>query len=966
MLRKNPPISALVAFTLLGVISTARLEAQAPPVTSTYVSPAKLTGVFNEAEKAFGEQKYDLAVTKIEELLKMLNGNKDAPLELLYFNIALAKLLGNKPAEAEEAFADCLKRYPNGEYASRCYLGAGRAMMLQNSKEKNEKAIEALNLAAKDPKYKSEAGLWLGQIYTSLNRPEDALKVFKSLMGSDVRSPQQTNAAVEVIGLLAEGGKLEDLVLYLDRLINQSGVRDALAWYANQVIVRGDKLVDDKAYDAALAIYRSIPSRTEIIETQKAALETRRRDVAILEKRVEFEKDKPLNQRSRASELVGALKPAIELAEAALKVIEEKTDLDAALLMRRGRCLYYLDRNEEALVCFRAIRTKYGTATDAKAAAYAEIVIYGKLKNVEMLKELCSNYLAKYPDSENAEQVASLAGEVLVQSGDWASVKTFYTRLLKDFPKSESRDRFMFFQGVGYFMEGDFKSSMPIFKEFVKAFPNSKFIENALYYVAMSNFLANDYKETLASIKSYLNQFPDGTYAGDLRYRLAFIDFNDKDVDQSAKIIKDLTSFIAQHPNDASIGSMLCLLGDTYKKKKSGKRDEQARFEKLAVDAYIRAVESTSPDDVIQYGLDSATAILQANKDWAAIAKLHGDFLEKNPDSKLAIISATWVAKMKAREGKPEEAAAMLAKALKARIGNPANEQVEFLLDELVKVLVPKKKPKDIDIDEVDKQLVDILNNAIKGQENATTNARLYYARARLAEILRRRDRSDLYLKGIATINAKNPSVLSPALLAVSGDILLKLGQLDEAEAMYRRLKDRYQKGLYADAGPVGLGYIALARNKPAEALAIFDNALESNPGMSRFKETTLGKVEALSDLKRFEDAEKSALQIIGDKMFRGEAAGKANLLLGQIYRKQAEMAAGVDARLDLLKKANAIYQRTTLSYGSVPEVCADAYWGQYETLTDMGNNSEAEEVLKALKENPKLQETERVKKISK
>ena len=59
-------------------------------------------------------------------------------------------------------------------------------------------------------------------------------------MGSDIRSPQQTTAAVEVIGLLADTGKLEDLILYLDRLSNQAGIRDALAWYANQVIVRGD------------------------------------------------------------------------------------------------------------------------------------------------------------------------------------------------------------------------------------------------------------------------------------------------------------------------------------------------------------------------------------------------------------------------------------------------------------------------------------------------------------------------------------------------------------------------------------------------------------------------------------------------------------------------------------------------------------------------------------------------------
>jgi TolA-binding protein len=965
MLRKTHFIpTALVACSLLGFDPAARVEAQNPAAPAAPVAPATLNRMFNEAETAFSEQRFDEAVSKIQELLKLLEGKKNAPLELLYFNIGLGYLLGDKPVEAEAAFTECLKRFPKGEYASRCYLGVGRAAMLQNTPEKKERALEALKIAAQDPKYRSEAGLWLGQVYSDLGRHDEALVVFKSLMGSDVRTPQQTNAAVEVISLLVDSGKQEDLVLYLDRLINQAGVRDAMAWYANQVIVKADEMVANQSYDSALAIYRSIPPRNEILETQRIALESQKRDIGLLERRVESEKNKPLDQRTRASELLNAMKPAVELAETALAAIEEKKFLDAALLMRRGRCLYYLDRNEEALVCFRAIRTKYPEAEDAQAAAYAEIIIYSKLKDVPKLKELCAAYLRKFPKADNAEQVATLAGEVLIQSGDWQAVRDYYDGLIKDFPESENLGRFKFFKALGYFQDGDFKESAPIFADFIKTYPDNPLYENALYYVAMSNFLQNNYKEVISSIKDYLGKFPDGRYAGDLRYRLAFIDFNDKDVDQSDKLIKDLTTFLESHPDDEAAGSMLCLIGDTWKRKTSKKQDELARFEKKALEAYKKAIWSDSPDDVVQYALDSATGILQGDKDWAGIAELHSEFLKRKPDSQLALLSASWVAKMKVREGKGPEAAAMLADAAKGKIGNPANEQVEFLLDELVKTLIPRKKPKDLDIDAIDTQLQDIINNAIKGQENATTNARLYYARARLAELLRRRDRSDLYLKGIATINAKDPTVLSPALLAVSGDILLKLGQLDEAEAMFRRLADRYQDGLYADAGPVGLGYIALERKQPEEALKIFENALENNPGMSRFKETTLGLVEALAAVGRLDDAEQRALQIVGDKMFRGEPAAKAYLLLGSITRQQAAKASGSDEKLELLKKAHGYYQRVYVAYQSVPEVCAEAYWQAYETAKEMGNQELAEETLKTLREHPKLQNTARVKKL--
>ncbi|MEY4569643.1 MAG: hypothetical protein RLZZ398_1082 [Verrucomicrobiota bacterium] len=956
--------SALLACSILAVIPTSRLEAQEPPVpTAAAVAPTTLNRLFSEAEAAFAAKDYLTVVAKIEELLKSLGSNREAPLELLYFNIGLANLLAGKPVEAEAGFTEYLKKFPKGEYASRSYLGVGRACIDQDTPEKKERAIDSLKLAAQDPQYRSEAGLWLGQVYTDLGKRDEALAVFKSLMGSDIRSPQQTTAAVEVIALLADTGKIEDLVLYLDRLSNQAGVRDALAWYANQVIVRGDELVGAQSYETALAIYRSVPPRSQIVEIQKLSLEAQRKDLKILETRVELEKNKPLGQRSSASELVGNLKPAIELAEKALAAVEEKADLDAALLMRRGRCLYYLERHEEALVCFRALRNKYASVPDAKAAAYAEIVILNKLKNIPEIKVLCDAYLRNYPDADNVEQVATLAGEVLVQSGNWPEVAKFYRNLETKFPKSENLDRYTFFQGLAVFQDGDVKEATPIFTKFLQTFPNSPLAENAMYYVAMSHFLANNYKETLKSCKEYLSKFPEGRYAGDMRYRLSFIDFNDKKVDQSDKIIKDLSSFLAQHPDDSSAGSMYCLLADTHKKKTSDKPDELLKFQRLALAAYKNAVWSDSPDDVIQYALDSATTMLSGVKDYAGIATLHTEFLQRKPDSSLALLSASQVAKMKAREGKSAEAADMLANALKSRVANPSAEQIEPLLDELVKTLVPRKKSAEVDIDALDKQLVDILTNAIGDQENATTNARLYYARARLAQLLKRADRSDLYLKGIATINAKDPSVLSPALLSVSGDILLKLGMLDEAEAMFKRLVERYKDGMFSDAGPVGLGYIAMARKQPASALKIFETALDSNPGMSRFKETTLGKLEALAALGQFEPAEKLALEIIGDKIFRGESAGKAYLVLARIYRTQATKAASETDKTELLKKAHGTYQRVYIAYQSVPDVCAEAYWQAYETATDLGDTTLAGETLKTLAAHPKLKNTARAKK---
>jgi tetratricopeptide (TPR) repeat protein len=991
-MSSKPPISAVVStafflFTLNthSAAQTPPAKTPAAPATSTtaptgWVSPAVMEKIYTEAETAFAEKQYDTAIAKIQELIKAIGTNQEGmPVELLCFNIGLANLLANKTSEAETAFLECIKRFPKGEFTSRCHLGAGRALMQQDTPEKKQRAIEELTLASQDPKYRAEAGLWLGEVYTELEKPAEALNVFRKLMGSDVRSAPQTMAAVEVIGLLASTGKIDDLASYIDHLTHQAGVRDALAWFANQVVVRGDELVmraeeaiGSPLFETALTIYRSVPPRSQILEVQNAALVSMRKQCRTLESRVNAEKTKPINQRSNASELLNNLKPAIEQAESALAIIDKKTDFDAALLMRRGRCLVYLERNEEALVCFRTLRTKYPATEEAQAAAYAEIVIYNKLENVPEIKEKCDLYLTKYPDSDRAEQVSTLAGEILVKSGDWPEIGSFYRGLETRFPKSENLDRFVFFQGVAFFQSANFIESTPLFERFLKDFPNSDMVETVLYYVAMSNFLSNKYKETLATCKEYLAKYPDGRYAGDMLYRLAFIDFNDKGNESdppdkqaaykqkmAEKITRELEEYLTAHPDDLANGSMYCLIADTYRK--INQLDK-------AIEAYQKAVLTNSLDDVIQYALDSVTPLLQAKKDWTGIAAMHGEFMKRKPESQLAMLSAIWVARAMAYAGKSSEASEMLADHLKGTITEASSEQVESLIDELVKTFVPRKKTSNINIEEIDQKLVETLNKIVVGKESSTTNARINFARARLAQMLKRPDLSDLYLKGIATTNAQDPSGLSPALLAASGDILLKSGDLDGAEAMYMRLSDRYKDSLFSDAGPVGLGFVALARKQPEKALKIFDDALENNNGISRFKESTLGKLQALVDLDKFEVVQKLAESIVSDKTFRGETVAKAYLLLAQSYRKQATQSAVISPAVskDFLAKAYGTYQRVYVAYQSVPEICAEAYWQAYETAKELGDSTLANENLKVLKSHPKLQKTQRAKDAAK
>ncbi|WP_367873816.1 tetratricopeptide repeat protein [Luteolibacter sp. Populi] len=940
------------------------------PAPATPAAPATLNKLFDEAEKAFGAQDYANAVTKLQELLKALGNRQDAPLEMLNFNVGLAHLLGGNAADAEKAFDDCAKKFPKGEYTSRCWLGVGRAAILQGGEEKQKVAIDALKKAAADPKFRTEAGLSLGQVYLETNQTDAALTVFRSLMGSDVRTPQQTAAAVEVIGLLASTDQMDELVHYLDRLLGQVGIREAIAWYSNQVVVKGDEMVQGEKYEAALAIYRSIPPRAQILAIQAASLESMRKERELLDKRRLAEEKLPLGQRSNVSELLNMADASLKLNDEAKKAIEGIADFDAALLMRRGRCYYYMDRFEEGLLCFGTIREKHPNATDAQAAAYAEIVIYNMLKDNTKIQALTEQFLTKYPTAPNLEQVSTLAGEVLVQTGDWVKVANFYADLATKFPQSPNIDRFHFYQGVAKFQQGEFLPSAEMFEKFMKDYPNSGMKENAMYRIAMGYFFSNKYKETLQWCREYLKTYPDGQFAGDMYYRLAFIDSNDKEADQSKNIIDSLTGYLAKKPDDLAAGSMLSLVADTWKKRMTPREGEKPKtpeeiknFEDEALKTYIKAVWSKSPDDVIQYAMDEATTILQGRKDWQGIADLQGRFLKEKPDHQMAMMAANWVSKAMSRLGKPEEGAQVLADVMAKNIGDPSKEQVEYLISEIAKSLVPRGKRTPEMNKEIDDKLVAMLNKAAEGKESATTAARIVYGRAQLATIMRDPKAAETYLSALAADETVKADDLSPALLTACAEILLKTGDLDRAEAMFRRLADKYADSSFSDAGPVGLGQVALARKEPQKAFEIFEHTLNNVAGMSRFKEATFGKLQALYDLEKWDDTEAFAMKIVGDsKSFRGRTIPKSYMILAQVLRQKAK---NQDTRgsIETLKKAHGYYQKVYTAYKKEIDICADAYLAAYDTLKELGSTKLAQDTLAAMIAEPKLKDTEQVKK---
>ena len=237
--------------------------------------------------------------------------------------------------------------------------------------------------------------------------------------------------------------------------------------------------------------------------------------------------------------------------------------------MRRGRCLYYLDRYEEALGLFphdphqirlpprtpsRRLTRKSSFSTSSRTSR----------RSRRSAMTTCGNTRTRRMPSKSPRWPAKCSSKAEI--GRKSAPSTAASKPSSRNPKASTATRFSKvspfpgrqLQGV----HADFRPS------------SSRISRTARWWKTPSIMwrcpisCPTTTRKPSPPARNTSRKFPDGRYAGDMRYRLAFIDFNDKDV---GPVRQDHPR--SHHlPDQASrttlaAGSMLCLIGDTYKKK---------------------------------------------------------------------------------------------------------------------------------------------------------------------------------------------------------------------------------------------------------------------------------------------------------------------------------------------------------------------------------------------------------------
>ena len=848
-----------------------------------------------EAFAAFGEGKFDDALAKAAEIRKLVN---DKPFAQILYLEGACYFNKNDYAKAAETLQQYVDKFPDGEAIIDVRMALGRSYIQKGEADKGVAILK--EVVTKSPDRKGEAGLVIANHYKKENKIDEALQILTAVIADGIRSSEGVQATLMAAELYVAKGDTDKASQLTETVKGVANQGDSIIKINNIGLKLGDSMMEAKNYGQALAAYQMVRRKNEIVRIQKE-------QIAKIQQSIKAPGKGPVS--GTKEELEARLKADTEL----LAELEKRTDYDASLYYRLGRCYFEMglsaanpaasdaSRLWQAILAFGVIIDEFKDFPQRDKVMFGTIMANASLKRVDKARQLCEKFIDSFPDSDMMPEVARLYGMLAYENKDLAGAEKAFDRAM-GFPKAD-KEQLLFLRGNVLFEMQRFEDGRLCFEILLKDFKDTTYKDDAQYRIALSYFYQNDFKSVMKALKTYIADNPKGQFIIDAKYRLAFIKFQDRQIEDA---MKDLNALVIESPNDPNIGQVHALLGDGY---------SQSGDYPKAMENFALAVEKAQTEDVRKYAMDQVTDLYVSDNKWKELADMWQKFLDTHKDDEEQSLSAVlWISRARVKEGKPEEAKKILSEAIVPKIGNAGNDVVEGLIQQLCSLVAPKRrksaaptpppaadgaakpaaeataKPADAPaaapvavqtFEEVEKDLEKLLTPP-QAAMNGTAQMRILFARAWLAKLMKEPDKAEKLLSII--IEVAKPEDLSPLLLATIGDNARKKGNPEKAEGCYKRLQEAYADSDYADGAAVGLAEIAFDKGEFDKALTLFNEATsEKYQGSSKLLDATIGKAKTLAKLKKYDDAFKIWQEISVTKEWRGEATAQALYSQGEI-----------------------------------------------------------------------------------
>ena len=921
---------------------------------------AALTQTFNQAMSAFQQGDYNTAATNLQSVISQ--AGPGSQLEPVYFTLGAAYFNLGQYDKAVDTLKLYLEKYPQSARAADATFSMGQASLLNKDSTTAAAAFARLENV---PKYREQALLYEGMADKDAGNTDEAVAALEKLISPEIDTTVKVDGAMFLAGLYNDQKKPDKAQALVGKIFEKSDMVDNAVRLNSLAASLGDKLLEDDHPAEAIATYRRVRSRDEVIKFQAERVSALQGQLAQNVAAMRANPAQAANYMAQNSFLNSEIMKAKGLYDQATKLPE----YGSGLLLREGRAWYDENKKWESIVVFSRLMEKYPAAKERESALFSLLTAYADVNEPAQSRKYCEQYLKEFPTAKGAETVAYLLGATALQSNDLQGAESYFGRAIRDQPNSTYREQMEFMLGNAKFGEGKFDDSITQYQKYLGDFPTGQYAEEATYRIATALVFGGKFEEAMKSINDYLQRYPQGDFRADAKYRLMVCSYAGQDYDQ---VIAGTASWQSEFPDNEMTGEVLSLDADALAAK--GKVEE-------AIPVYVESYKKAATDEVMNYSLFEAAKNMQKLGKWEDVSNLFQEFVKTKPDSPSVVAAMYWIGKALSHLGKSDQAKAFLVDQLKTYIGDPKREAVEQLLQQLAQLCAHRPRPAPAAspaaegaaspgpgtqtvastgtgggqlaaaspppdaatppsydaVAELDKQLGPLKENA-----NAPARARLIFAHAELATLLRKPAEHDQLIGQIA--GGYTPDELSPLLLAQGGDWLLAAGKPERAADFYSELKEYFPNSIYLDYAYVGLGEIAFAKKDYPDALQLFTDAVDKVAG-SKMKEATIGEAKTLLEQGHYDEARKLYEQIATVREWRGESTAYAVYSMGDIEARQGHWA-----------EAIAYFQRVFVLYQRYLPWVAKAYISSAKSFDKLGKRQEAIDHLHEMLRNEKLQ----------
>ncbi len=642
-----------------------------------------------------------------------------------------------------------------------------------------------------------------------------AIEAFRTYLQIYPAGAQLNDARIGLTTALINAGRMEEAQAALASLSNLRSGREGLDNYASILgltLQVADSLLEAKKTTEALVLLQKAPDRDQILVLQSRRI---RELTALLEQAsatagtTSAESNLATNRDNLATRL--------QSAKSALAEVQGAETFDLPCLLRQAHCHLELEQPWHAMVICQDIIARFPNSPDRAYALHTLIVARREVGPAKEAMKLSREFIATFPGHALFGEVAGIAGQLAIELEDTSGAIGFFGSAL---PKSEGkfRESLLVQMGNALFSTGAWSQARATFELYLKDFPSGQYVDNIAYRSALTWFLdtsdADRYGKAEKAINAFVSKNRNSAYLSDAYYRLAVCKFAFQEYKKAIAACEDWEK---RFPSNGQLAEVLSLKGDVQK---------TIQENDAAIETYLLAASAASSDEVLSYALGEAGRLLEQKKDWPRLVAVFSSQIDRQPDNKLAMGWYYSVARAKAKAGQTAEAWEFLADHVGQQIANPANEDVEKIL-ELMAQIRAKERPAAADAPPPPspiKQLSARLH--LDGTPPPLVDARMRYYQSRVLSLSRKPDEA---AKITLALGREMPAdKMSAALLAVVGEALFKAGDSVRATPFFNALLENFPASDYRDFAYVGLGNLSLDRNEASAALALFDDAIKA------------------------------------------------------------------------------------------------------------------------------------------